>query len=137
MMYMCNVFMIFHYAWDRLYMHAELRIHLCFTILHWPNSILYRANTFIISSLPIPLSSSFLYSNGRFPSGIGDIVNETLQFDLPDNIYACDIAVITIWCKSASVQFTALDISPDLFVSLLVCIITHVYPTCSYIKDKQ
>ena len=56
---------------------------------------------------------------GAFPRGVpgGGIVNETLQFSLPDGVLACDMAVFTIWCRLASAQFTALDIPPELFVS--------------------
>ena len=45
-------------------------------------------------------------------------MNETLQFSLPDGVFACDMAVFTIWCRQARTQFTALDIPPELFVSL-------------------
>ena len=45
-------------------------------------------------------------------------MNETLQFSLPDGVFACDMAVFTIWCRGARTQFTALDIPPELFVSL-------------------
>ena len=58
-----------------------------------------------------------MYSGGAFPYNEGDIINQTLQFNLPDGIYGCDIAVFTIWCDLADVQFSALAISPDYFVS--------------------
>ena len=73
-------------------------------------------------SLPLSFPPSLISSdNGAFPFRAGNIVNQTLQFSLPENVYACDMAVFTIWCRGASVQFTALDISPDLFVSVIFC----------------
>ena len=32
-------------------------------------------------------------------------------------MYACDIAVFTIWCQAARQHFTGIDIPADLFVS--------------------
>ena len=47
----------------------------------------------------------------------GFISNITFQFSLPSDVYACDLAVFTVWCQLAGVQFAVLDIPPDTFVS--------------------
>ena len=47
----------------------------------------------------------------------GGIVDETVEISLPDGVYACDMAVFTVWCRQASVQFSTIDIPPEIFVS--------------------
>ena len=51
-----------------------------------------------------------------------------MEFTLPDDLYACDIAVFTVWCQLASVQFSVLEIPQDLFVSC--CTSTNAVQCC-------
>ena len=68
----------------------------------------------------MPLHPSLLLfplcSNGRFSRN--SISGGTLEFSLPEpSVYACDIAVFTIWCQLARQHFTGIEISQDMFVS--------------------
>jgi hypothetical protein len=54
--------------------------------------------------------------NGRFPQN-GYVLNATLQFSLPEGVYACDLAVFTIWCRAANSHFTTIDIPQSLFTT--------------------
>ena len=93
-------------------------------IYMYVKSLLYLISLPLLSLPLSPLPSS---SGGNFPRGTA-VVNETLQFSLGDGDYACDMAVFTMWCKSFFVQFSALDISPDLFVSTCMpCTCVHVH----------
>ena len=58
-----------------------------------------------------------LFSGGALPFNEGFISDETVQFTLPEDLYACDIAVFTVWCRLASVQFSVLEIPQNIFVS--------------------
>ena len=54
-------------------------------------------------------------SLGRFPRD--RVSGQDLQFSLPNGVYACDMAVFTIWCELANTHFTAINIPQDIFVS--------------------
>ena len=56
-------------------------------------------------------------SGGALPYQTGFISNITFQFTLPPDVYACDLAVFTVWCQLAGVQFAVLDIPSGIFVS--------------------
>ena len=64
------------------------------------------------------------FSLGRIPRG--RVSGIDLQFTLPEDVYACDMAVFTIWCDAADVHFTSIDIPPDIFVNYNVLILQHV-----------
>ena len=69
-----------------------------------------------------------LFSGGALPFNEGFISNATVQFTLPEDLYACDIAVFTVWCRLASVQFSVLEIPQNIFVSgwlvVSVCLVS-------------
>ena len=51
---------------------------------------------------------------------------QDLQFSLPDGVYACDMAVFTIWCDLANTHFTAINIPQDIFVSCYYPVVSTV-----------
>jgi hypothetical protein len=58
---------------------------------------------------------TFPLTGGALLYQTGFINNITFQFSLPPDVYACDLAVFTVWCQLAGVQFAVLDIPPDIF----------------------
>ena len=72
-----------------------------------------------------------LFSGGALPFNEGFISNATVQFTLPEDLYACDIAVFTVWCRLASVQFSVLEIPQNIFVSgwlvVSVCLVCGLH----------
>ena len=72
-----------------------------------------------------------LFSGGALPFNEGLISNETVPFTLPEDLYACDIAVFTVWCRLASVQFSVLEIPQNIFVSgwlvVSVCLVCGLH----------
>lgn len=77
-----------------------------------------------------------IHSGSNFRYGGDDVENETLAFALPEGIYACDMAVFTIWCRLASTHFTGIDISPTLFVSVYYCSLIAVVTNSGNKKHK-
>ena len=63
----------------------------------------------------------FLFSQNRFPRR--RVTNGVLEFSLPEGVYACDMAVFTIWDRLALSHFTGINIPANLFVSCLATFI--------------
>jgi hypothetical protein len=55
-------------------------------------------------------------TGGAFQLG-ESVSNQDLQFSLPEGVYACDLAVFTIWCRAANSHFTTIDIPQSLFTT--------------------